>query len=296
MPLLANPPLCHDLGDQARELRALVARRAERTSSSEIRCRTLAIASGKGGVGKSVIALNLAVALSRRGDSVCLLDAGRSAGQLELLCGQSGYWNLSHVVAGSRHLGDILLSGPSGVRILPGAECLVHDASPNANIADQLIELERNHDWLIVDTSSGQAELASPFVRQADCVMIVTTPEPTAIAETYVALKTMAAVDDRSVMVLVNQAESAEQAVEIQRRLRQTTRTFLRTVFDQVGFVPNDRTVRDSVFSRRCLVETSDKGPAWQAIEQLAEQVRLSTQSDAQTEYFRRLMTVRNET
>ena len=110
----------HHPADQARELRALVAKRAAPTGDvpRETRtCRSLAIASGKGGVGKSVIALNLAVALARRGDSVCLVDASPSLGHLELLCGQNGYWNLSHVAAGSRRLQDIVLDDPCGVRI-----------------------------------------------------------------------------------------------------------------------------------------------------------------------------------
>lgn len=282
---------CH--ADQASELRALVAQRAASTDDMprETRtCRSLAIASGKGGVGKSVIALNLAVALARRGDSVCLVDASPSLGHLELLCGQNGYWNLSHVAAGSRRLEDIVLDGPSGVRIVPGASCLCDETDSHTNLRRDLADLERDHDWLIIDTAGGQPHRASPFTHAADRVLIVTTPEATSVAEAYAALKGLSAAESPLASALVNRADSEPQALQILNRLRQAGRSFLRTDLDRAGFVPNDPAVRRSVAARRPLVDVEPACPAQQALERLSERLSRTVAARDEAGYFQRLM------
>ena len=284
MPLLETT---HRHTDQARELRALVAQRAALSNdvSRETRaCRSLTIASGKGGVGKSVIALNLAVALARRGDSVCLVDASSSVSHLELLCGQNGYWNLSHVAVGSRCLKDVVLDGPSGVRIVSGASCLLGETDSHAGLLCELTELEQNHDWLILDAA------ASPFARAADCTLIVTTPEPTAIAEAYATLKGLSASDGSRVSALVNRVDSEQQALQILERLRHAARSFLRTDLDRAGFIPNDPAIWQSVSVRRPLVDVEPACPAQQAMERLAERLARTVTTRNETGYFQRLM------
>src|SRR5262245_51137548 len=144
--------------DQARILRGMMERRSEASapeqSSTGAGARTIAVTSGKGGVGKSNIALNLAIALGQAGHAVCLLDANLGLGNLDLLCGLNGYWNLSHVVSGARTVSEIMLEGPSGVHVVPGASGLVHvvdgSAEVQREILSQLERLERQHDYLIL--------------------------------------------------------------------------------------------------------------------------------------------------
>ncbi len=283
----------HHHADQARELRALVAQRAARVSNlpCETRtCRSLAVVSGKGGVGKSVIALNLAVALARRGASVCLVDGSPGIGHLELLCGRNGYWNLSHVAAGSRCLEDIVLAGPHGLRIVPGASCLLDQIESSDGWRRELADLEREHDWLIIDTAGGAPRLASPFVRAADRTLIVTTPEPTSIAEAYATLKGLSAAEGPLASVLVNRADSEQQALQILERLRRAARSFLRTDLDRVGFVPNDPAVWQSVSARRPLVDIEPACSAQRALERLAERLARTVTTRDETGYFQRLM------
>ena len=282
---------CHT--DQARELRALVAQRAVLTDDvpCETRtCRSLAIASGKGGVGKSVIALNLAVALARRGDSVCLIDASPSLGHLELLCGQNGYWNLSHVAAGSRCLEEVVLDGPCGMHLVSGASCLLDETDSHAGLLRELTDLERDHDWLIIDTAGGEPRRASPFACAADRVLIVTTPELTSIAEAYATLKGLSANAGPLVSALVNRADSEQQALQILDRLRHAGRSFLRTDLDRAGFVPNDPAVWQSVSARRPLVDIKSVCPAQQALERLAERLARTVTTRDEAGYFQRLM------
>ena len=279
--------------DQARELRALVAQRAARVSDlpCETRtCRSLAVVSGKGGVGKSVIALNLAVALARRGDSVCLVDASPSIGHLELLCGQNGYWNLAHVAAGSRCLEDVVLAGPHGMHIVSGASCLLSETDSHAELIRDLAKLEREHDWLIIDTAGGEPRRASPFASAADRVLIVTTPEPTSIAEAYATLKGLSATEGPLASALVNRADSEQQALQILERLRHAARSFLRTDLDRAGFVPNDPAVWQSVSARCPLVDIEPVCPAQQALEGLAERLARTVITRDESDYFQRLM------
>src|SRR5262245_24032075 len=158
--------------DQARILRGLMERHCETSTAAGVAsspgARTVAVTSGKGGVGKSNIALNLAIALRQAGRSVCILDANLGLGSIDLLCGLNGYWNLSHVLSGARTIAEITLEGPAGIHLIPGASGLVDlaDAPPAAQreILTQLEEVERSHDDMIVDTGSGIHRLVRGFV------------------------------------------------------------------------------------------------------------------------------------
>ena len=278
--------------DQARELRSLVAQRAARVQgmSQPVRtCRVIAVASGKGGVGKSVITVNLAMALAQRGDSVCLLDASSGVGHVELLCGRNAYWNLSHVAAGSRRLADITHAGPHGVQVVSGASCLLDASDSPMNLLPQLTSLERQHDWLIVDTASGPSRASSPFLRAADRVLIVTTPEPTAIAEAYSAVKSLSSAEGLVISALVNRAGSIEQASQILERLRHAARSFLRADLDLAGSIPEDATVQQSVVARQPLAQFEPTCAAQQAIEQLAERMVRAVETRSEVSYFERL-------
>ena len=272
-------------GDQARELRALVALRtaahpvtehlstAHPTTDRPSRvCRSLAVVSGKGGVGKSVIALNLAVAFARQGMSVGLLDASHGTGSLGLLCGQNGYWNFEHVAAGTRDLSDIVLNGPLGTQIVPGAGHLLTAGELRLSAARDLANFEQQHDWLIIDTEADLSD-ARWFAAPADGTLIVTTPEPTAVAEAYAAMKTLSAAGVSNLSVLVNQADSRQQAVQILERLRHAARTFLGSDIGLAGFIPFDAAVGQSVFRRVPLIDIEPTGPAQSALEQLAQRL-----------------------
>lgn len=267
--------------DQAQILRGMMERRSEASPLDEGTspgARTVAVTSGKGGVGKSNIALNLAIALRQMGQSVCVLDANLGLGNIDLLCGLNGYWNLSHVISGARSLTDIVLEGPAGVQVIPGASGLldVADCSPIAQreIFSQLEQLERRHDYLILDTGTGIHRSVRQFVAAAEIVLVVTTPEPTAIADAYATLKALTA--GRALgqpHILVNQADSPEQAREIIARVQQTARTFLHVTVASAGFIPRDPAIPASVVQRRPLLAHSPRCPAGRALEQLARRI-----------------------
>lgn len=284
--------------DQATALRGLMQSRlgvAERPPDQlPATARTIAITSGKGGVGKSNIALNLAIALAQQDAAVCLIDANLGLGNIDLLCGLNGYWNLSHVVTGARQLSDVVLNGPGGVDVIPGASGLAEVADcPEAarnDILSQLQELEASHDFLIIDTGTGIHRPVRQFVTASDHVLIITTPEPTAIADAYATVKALSSADVPRLDAIVNRAASAEQAREISGRLRQTARMFLKTDVNPAGFIPDDAAVGESVARRSPFLVEAPNCPASKHIVRLATQLRrLSDAKSDQTGFFAKL-------
>jgi flagellar biosynthesis protein FlhG len=237
-------------------------------------CHTIAVISGKGGVGKSTIALNLAVSLALQGQSVCLLDANLGLGSLDLMCGLNGYWNLSHVMTGARSLSDVVLRGPQGVDLIPGASGITElaDCPTHAQqqLLEQLTDLERRHDVLIIDTGTGIHRLVRQFALAADQMVVVTTPEPTSITDAYATIKALCAAGV-ALGVVVNQAESAETAIKIGESIRQTAQMFLQADVDFLGCIPKDSAVPQSVLVRRPVVTYSPASPAARAIARLSQ-------------------------
>ncbi len=269
--------------DQATILRGLVVKQLgeDETVGPERkppRARTIAVTSGKGGVGKSHIALNLAVSLARMRQSVCLLDGNLGLGSLDILCGLNGYWNLSHVVTGARSLNEIVLPGPLGIHVVPGASGIVEIADcpepVQREVLGQLNQLEDDHDFVVLDTGSGIHHTVRRFLAAADVVLVVTTPEPTSITDAYATIKSLAAVPDLQIEVLVNQCRSSEEARRIIDRVQVTSRNFLGREVASAGYVPTDPLVPQAVSRRQPFTVLDEHAHASRALSQLARRMK----------------------
>ncbi len=282
--------------DQASVLRSLIDQSTSKNQpSSEIvshstqrLARTIAVCSGKGGVGKSLIALNLAISLSQAGQKVCLLDANLGLGNLDLLCGLNGYWNLSHVLTGSRRLEEIILKGPAGVSILPGASGLSELAdlrsSGRERLIQELTQLEQQYDYFIIDNGTGISRNVRHFACSADTVLLVSSLEATSLADTYAALKVYQAADLQDVRIIFNRTEikQAKPAIE---NIKKTARQFLQCEVNIMGCIPEDPRMQQSVSTREPLLMNKSDSPAGLAITQLAKllstkQNRITTRED----------------
>lgn len=271
------------MSDQAQILRGLVEKQAlvavPESPRLASRARTIAITSGKGGVGKSNVALNLAIALQQGGAEVCLLDVNLGLGNIDLLCGINGYWNLSHVVSGVRSLSEVSLDGPSRVRIISGVGSLTEVADyplhVQRELLSQLEEIEQTHDFLILDTGTGMHSHIRRFITAADAVVVLTTPEPTSIADSYSVIKALSSSVEIPILeVVVNQARSREEAAIIQERLQETARVFLHTEVGEGGFIPFDSSIQQAVNRQSPFLIQSPRCAASRAIEQLARRLK----------------------
>ena len=285
------------MNDQATVLRGLIERQSQSKNpvraADAKRAKTLAVTSGKGGVGKTNIALNLSIALAEQNARVCLLDANLGLGNIDLLCGLNGYWNLFHVISGARSLRQIILKGPAGISVIPGVADLgdLSKCPEQAccEILDQLEELEYSHDFVIVDTGSGIQQGVRPFLNAADVMLLVTTPEPTSLADTYATIKSLSQNQKNELLILVNQTLNAKQGRAMMDRLKQTAKMFLQKPIGSAGSIPHDVKLMQAVAHRQPLLLNSPKSPAALAIKQLAERLNNITQLPEQpTGFFSR--------
>jgi flagellar biosynthesis protein FlhG len=283
------------MNDQARVLRGLMDRRGGGESPARdhsARCaNAVVVTGGKGGVGKSVIALNLAIALAQQGQAVGLLDAAPGFGNIGVLCGLSGYWNFDHVLSGSRTVRQICLDGPAGVIVIPGGAMLLEQAAltTHRDLDLQLAELEQSLDLLVIDAGTWGTPGMTTMVAAADHILLVTTPEPTAVAATYAVIKHVTgsvAEFAAELQVIVNRAESPEQAHETSFRLRKTSRVFLNCQPAAGGWVPEDDVVRNSVNQRLPFLLAAPEAAASQAVGDLSRRVEQVALRAVRTESF----------
>lgn len=271
--------------DQANQLRGLMELRSKSLAglAAKGQGRTVAITSGKGGVGKSNVALNLAIALAEAGKSVLLMDVNFGMGNIELLCGLNSPWNLSHVISGEMSLEEILVEGPEGVMLLPGAGCLGdthHESSSLEDVFQVLANLKRRFPFTILDLGTGLYRLLDRLATPAASAVMVTTTEPPSLAEAYASIKSFSSATPLSWEVLINQAGSATEAEVIFERLSHTTRAFLQKELAFAGWIPVDPHVPQAVRTRSPFLIEHPHSAAAQGIRHLTRRL-LDTEHDS---------------
>ncbi|MFO0950266.1 MAG: P-loop NTPase [Isosphaeraceae bacterium] len=274
------------MSDQADGLRKLV---RERSGASALlalappapapvaappRARSLVLTSGKGGVGTSNLALNLAIALGELGERVVLVDADLGLANIDLLCGINPGRDLGDVLAGDVPLEDVVVEGPAGVRILPGAHGMrtlpeLLDGAP-ARLAAELATFERSADCVIVDAGSGLNPAVSALAAAAGETIVVTTPEPTSIADAHAAIGRLRRLPGVSLRVVVSQSRSTAEAHDVLERVCLTSRQFLGAVVTPLGHVRFDRRVPTAVRSRTPFLTAAPHSLASRSVRRLA--------------------------
>jgi flagellar biosynthesis protein FlhG len=240
--------------------------------------RIIAVASGKGGVGKTNVAANLAVALARRGQRVCVLDADLGLANLDVLLGLSPKLNLLHVLRAERRLAEVIIEGPAGVRIIPAAsgfeELTALGPTERLRLLDEVDALGSSLDVLLVDTAAGISSNVLYFTAAAAEVLIVLTPEPTALTDAYALVKVLAArYGRREFLVVVNMAAGAADAEAAFGRLARVAERFLRVRLEYQGYVPFDEAMPRAVRQQQPVVLGAPGTPASQALVDLARRL-----------------------
>ncbi|WP_448506835.1 MinD/ParA family protein [Immundisolibacter sp.] len=255
--------------DQAQGLRGLRAGRP---------VQVLAITGGKGGVGKTNVAVNLGVALAQRGRGVMLLDADLGLANVDVLLGLKPRWTLAHVLAGERDLQEVIIDGPAGLRIVPAASGVAGMADLAPSVYGGLIQafgqLAVDLDVLLVDTAAGVAEGVMSFARAAQEVLVVVCDEPASLADAYALVKLLSTQHGVSrFRVLTNMVRRARDGRELFGKLLSVCDQYLDVVLEFAGVVPFDEYLRKAVQRRQSVMEAFPRSPAAFALRQLAEQV-----------------------
>ena len=240
--------------------------------------RTIAIASGKGGVGKSNLAANLAVALGELGARVLLLDADIAQANLDLLLGVNPRYDLQHVLAGDKSLEEIVVQGPRGVSLVPASSGVPELAELDDYRLECLIRglgnLEADVDLILIDAASGTSRPVVTFCLAADEVVIVTTPEMPAFSDAYAMIKLLQQRGlTRAPRLVVNAAGSAEEAEEVAHRLSLVARRFLKLEPEMWGHVPFDAAIPRAVRRQEPVVSAFPRSPSAVAYRALAAQL-----------------------
>lgn len=216
--------------------------------------RIIAVASGKGGVGKTSIVANMGIALTRYGHRVLLMDTDFGMGNLELMIGAgvAPKYNLTHVFSGKKTLQDVMMTGPRGVRILPagtgGKLSGAISLESKRDFMEEVRGLSEIADIVLVDTRSGLSDNTLHFMTLADEVILVTTPEPPSIMDSYGIVKILAQERDSTAMkLLINMAGDRFDALHVEDTIGLVTKQFSNVALEHLGWICHDSAVPRAV-------------------------------------------------
>jgi flagellar biosynthesis protein FlhG len=247
--------------DQAEKLRQIIDNLKLRQAMSETNlfstmkgqtAKVITVTSGKGGVGKTNITVNLAIALSEMGKRVTIIDADFGLPNIDVMLGIVPKYTLLDVINDNRNILEVLSDGPRNIRFISGGsgveELVKLDKDQLDKFVSNIALLDRISDVILIDTGAGLSENVMSFVMAADEVLLVTTPEPTSITDAYALIKMIANRDkDKKVRVIVNRAENANEARDILMKLSVVTDRFLELKIDPLGYILQDEMVIKAV-------------------------------------------------
>jgi len=240
--------------------------------------KTIAVASGKGGVGKTNVVANLAIAMKRLGRDVMILDADLGLSNIDVLLHLAPRHNIQHVLSGEKTLRDIVVNGPHGIRILPASsgvqELTRLDEFQRLRILEEFSVFDNDADILLIDTAAGISENVAFFCIAAQEIVVVTSPEPTAITDAYALIKVLfTRYQEKGFNVLVNSARSSAEAMEVFRRLSLAAEKFLNVSLNYLGFIPFDESVPKAVMGQKAFIDIYPDSPASRRIMEIASKV-----------------------
>lgn len=283
------------MGDQAEALRKM----AEQKSKG---AKVITITSGKGGVGKTNMSVNLGIALSRMGLRVVILDVDFGLANIDVLFGIIPQHTLVDLIRDDKSIFDVLTNGPENVKFLSGGsgveELVRMDNRQLKRFVGNIALLDKLYDVILIDTGAGLSRNVLSFIMAADEVLLVTTPEPTAITDAYALIKMVSRRDiKKPIRVLVNKAESQREAEEIMVKLTTVAERFLSLKLSRLGYILYDESVVRAVKQQKPFLIGYPRSQAAKQLTDVAEALMSGCNEEGATEsrgakgFFQRLLT-----
>lgn len=283
--------------DQAEQLRNIVKMQTVPRSVS----RVITVTSGKGGVGKSSISVNLALQLQRMGKKVVLLDADFGLANIEVMLGIRPTANLADLMFRGKSLSDIIMYGPEGIGFISGGSGIKELTSLKRDqvfyVMQSLTELDQFADVIIVDTGAGIADTVLDFAAASEEVLLVATPEPTSITDAYALLKTLNRMQEfqasRTVIKLIaNRVKDQKEGLEIYNKIGVVAEKFLNIQLEYLGAVINDPNASKAVIQQQPLTLSYPSSPATSCISNLVNKLEgMNIEEEQDNKGIKRLFT-----
>jgi flagellar biosynthesis protein FlhG len=238
--------------------------------------RVIAVTGGKGGVGKTNVSVNLAVAMADLGRRVMVLDADLGLANIDVVLGLHPEYDLSHVLSGERTLDEVLLEGPSGIRVVPAASGVQQmtelSEAEHAGLIRAFSDVDSDLDVLIVDTAAGISDVVVSFSRAAQEVVVVVCDEPASITDAYALIKLLNreyGID--RFRILSNMARSAREGQALYNKMCRVTDRYLDVMLSYMGSIPYDDNLRKAVRIQKPVVQAFPRSRAAQTFKNLAK-------------------------
>jgi len=253
--------------DQADELRRKVEQMKEQAPSS----RVITVTSGKGGVGKTSISVNLALQLQNLNKKVVIIDADFGLSNVEVMLGIRPQYNLADIIYGGRSVEEIITQGPNGIGFISGGsgvQDLVNlDKNSLKKLISKMVKLDSMYDVVIIDTGAGIADSVIEFVISSPEVLLVVTPEPTSITDAYSLLKAVKRKKDferekKSIKVITNRVSNQEEGEEIFEKISIVVSKFLNIHLEYLGYIPQNNSMSSSVLEQKPVLLREPEGEA----------------------------------
>ncbi len=242
--------------DQADKLREKVEQLKEQAPSA----RVITVTSGKGGVGKTSLSVNLALQMQQEGKKVVILDADFGLANVEIMFGIRPQYNLADLIYNEKSIEEIITQGPNGVGFISGGsgvQDLVNlDKEKLQKLIAKLVKLDSLYDVIIIDTGAGIADSVIEFVLSSPEVLLVVTPEPTSITDAYSLLKAVNRKkefnrEQKSIKVVANRVSGEEEATEIFDKISVVVSKFLNIQLEYLGYIPTDKQLTNAVVEQK---------------------------------------------
>jgi len=271
----------------------------EPDSSKGLANKVIAIASGKGGVGKTVFTVNLGISLAKAGKKVLIIDGDLGLGNVNVLFGFLPKFNLYHVMKGHRSIRDIVFHTPEGVDVIPGSNGYPQFANLDEKSRDQLIqsfsELD-GYDYILIDTGAGIGPNVISFTLYANEVILVIAPDPSSVTDSYGLIKSLIALDkNKKISFIVNRIRTEQEGNKVVKRITEISNKFLGIKPVNVGFIFQDDEIERSVRKQKPFLLAAPNSKAAENLYQITGTVANITLDPYQTQpkmlaYFRKFL------